>query len=141
MTKDKQVGSYVAITGILVLEITNLCCGITRVVLASLLQVLYKQRNKWYFLKITYPDKKKMRITSRYNQNFYYFTTALKQYLNISVINSGQIFTITNCMVHKIQLTISQLLNIGEVNIFPRGIVKRKRDLLLKRSWYYIPDW
>ena len=44
-----------------------------------------------------------MRITLRYNPNLYYFTTALKQYLNISVINSEQIFTTTNCMVHKTQ--------------------------------------
>lgn len=33
MTKDKQVGSYLAITGILVLEITNLCSGIAKVLL------------------------------------------------------------------------------------------------------------
>lgn len=46
-----------------------------------------------------------MRIALTYNQNFYYFTTALKKYLNISVINSGQIFTTTNSMVHKTRLS------------------------------------
>lgn len=69
---------------------------------SSLLQVLYEQRNKCYFLKITYSDKKKMRIASRYKQNLYYLTTALKQYPNVAVINSGKIFTATNGTVHKI---------------------------------------
>lgn len=45
-----------------------------------------------------------MKIALRYNQNLYYFTTALKQYLNISGITSGQIFTITNHVVHKIRV-------------------------------------
>lgn len=51
-----------------------------------------------------YFNKNKIIIALRYNQNLYYFITALKIYLNISVINSGQIFT-ANQMVYKIQLS------------------------------------
>lgn len=81
------------------------CChGAPAQIKTSVLQVQYKHRNKWYFLKIMYFNKNKIIIALRYNQNLYYFITALKIYLNISVINSGQIFT-ANQMVYKIQLS------------------------------------
>lgn len=59
ITEDKQVGSYLAITAILVLKIANLCGGIAKELLHRprlLSSVLYKERDKLYFLKITNSD-------------------------------------------------------------------------------------